>query len=401
VKKLICSAILIFSMLSSRQALALPVIDAGSIVQETISAVENVLTAAAAFATEIKTTAMEAWDKSAWAQQLKGLWDSIQKLQKQIEEIVGLRDDMMNTLSGARDLGGWTPTSSGDNKVDYNYASQLPQAYLPSISCSSSSSGTGCVVSGTGYTGVALSGVNSANIRDAWRVKTAELASSDIKKLSNESAERYAQEIAIIQAMAQEAYTQANNRILKIEELRAKIAGATASVNSKSVAASPANSAWAFSTTVEGSTHSVTSVATASTDAQYDASGNLLVAGTSGVPSTTKELSYPATTTNTKIGSDSTATTASAPPPANRNDIKYIADLQAQIQVQQALLLNEQNKLAALAILQQSLRDAYEQRKKEIASYVVHGDTESHMVGRAMIATAQKTAYDQVAAAYR
>jgi len=75
-------------------------------------------------------------------------------------------------------------------------------------------------VSGTGYTGVALSGVNSVNIRDAWRVNIEglSLTSNDINKLSNEAAERYAQEIAIIQAMAQEAYTQANNRILKIEE---------------------------------------------------------------------------------------------------------------------------------------------------------------------------------------
>ena len=52
---------------------------------------------------------------------------------------------------------------------------------------------------------------------------------------------------------------------------------------------------------------------------------------------------------------------------------KDIADLQARIQGEQMMLQNEQVKLAALSQMQQSRRDGYEQRKKDLARYPTHG----------------------------
>ena len=42
--------------------------------------------------------------------------------------------------------------------------------------------------------------------------------------------------------------------------------------------------------------------------------------------------------------------------------------------------MNEQSKLSALAMLQQSQRDAYEQRRKEIASYIKTGDRDANLI---------------------
>ncbi len=58
-------------------------------------------------------------------------------------------------------------------------------------------------------------------------------------------------------------------------------------------------------------------------------------------------------------------------PPAGtskQNTIKRIADLQAKIQGEMGLLQNEENKLTALSIMQQSQRDAHIQRGKELAA---------------------------------
>lgn len=414
-KKLICNALLIFGLFESNHASALPVVDAGNIVQSTISAVQNGLTALSTAAIEAKTEVMAAWEHSSWVQQLKSMWDSLQKLQQQFEELVGLRDDLMNTLSGARDLGGWIPTTnaSDPNAVNYRYASQLPQDYLPTITCSSS--GTGCTVSGTGYTGIALPNVNSASIRNAWRVNTTGISftANDINKISNEAAERYAQEIAIIQAMAQEAYTQANNRIAKIEELQAKLTKAKDAVNSKSSIGHTAQSGFSVDTPEINIEHIVDSMATPATQGtsatanQYDGNGRVTYNGTPAVSGTAGHESYQVKSTKTvgaasvSIIGDSVAptTNASDTPSTNRNDLKFIADLQAQIQLQQALLLNEQNKLAALAILQQSLHDAYEQRKKEIAAYVVDGKSRDDFMvslGKVGVAAAQEASYKLV-----
>lgn len=380
-RKALTTAVLAIALCSSGQA------NSAMIVEDIAVGVSSGLNAISTGIIEAKTTLMEAWDHSAWVQQLKGLWDSLQKLQQQINEIVGLRDDFMNTLSGVRDLGGFISNNLNPVKpkdtIDYRYADQLPQAYLPKITCSGS--GTGCTVVGTGYVGKAMQG-NSADIRNALRVNTGglSLTSNDINKLSNEAAERNAQEIAIIQAMAQEAYVQANNRIQKIEELQAKITNATATVNAKSVVTSSAPDIWKVETPGATSARSITTV-------NADGTTTNNPAWSTGATSTT--IGAVPTTTAT------TAATASAP----KNDLKYIADLQAQIQVQQALLANEQNKLAALAILQQSQRDSYEQRKKEIASYVVEGKSRDEFLtslGRLGVAAAQKVSYSAVAAWY-
>ena len=382
-KKLLSTALLMTSLFGSVNAHALPVVDAGNIVQSTISAVQNGLTALSTAAIEAKTAVMEAWDKSAWTQQLKGLWESLQKAQQQINEIVGLRDDLMNTLSGARDIGAsvLSTNSSSTTNLDYHYADQLPSSYLV----------------GQAFIGKAA-GNNSSTIRDTWKV-AGDLTSYNVEQLSKSAAETNANQIAVIQAMAQEAYAQARLRIDIIAALEAKILNATAAVNSKSVAASPGQTAWQVNTPAISNQHSVSSVATGATPNQYDGYGNLTVAGTLGLPSSTSELSWSSAGTSTTIGGASDATSASAAPSQNRNDLKYIADLQAQIQVQQALLQNEQNKLAALAILQQSQRDSYEQRKKEIADYAVNKKGNEVITALGLV-VGQKLSYSTIASWY-
>lgn len=336
-KKLLGTAALLLSLLGSGSANAMAVVDGTANILQGIN--NSVQTAWKAM-DKAWQEAKDDFDKSAWGQQAKDMMDSLKKLQTQINEVMGLRDDLMSTMSGARDISGLTVNngSSGTDNVDYRYAKELPQFYLSPITCTDQ-----CDMSGTGYAGKAAPDT-SKTIRDKWRVNAhgGNLTRAGIDVISNEAAEQNAQEIAIIQAMAQEAYMQANNRIKNIEALEAKIAGVTSGVNTK---------------------------------AKHGDSE----------------------------GGSAPATVAS---PAQNNDLKYIADLQAQIQVQNALLINEQNKLAALAILQQSQRDAYEQQKREIAAYVVNGRSGGLVDGgvfvdRGLIAAAQTAAYASVVAAYQ
>jgi hypothetical protein len=343
------------------------VVDAGNIAQSTMSAINTGLTAASTAIIEAKTTLMEEFNKLAWVQQAKDMLDSLGKLQDQINEIMGLRDDVMGIMSGARDIGGLVSGGGGADSVDYSYADKTPQAYLDGLSIGCDDSGAKCKVTGNGYTGVINSSKNSKAIRDSWRVDyrdpasigsfTDVLTEINVNEISNREAEKNAQAIAIIQAMAQEAYMQANNRIERIKELEAKISGATSAMNVK---------------------------------AEHGDSGATGATSANGITS----------------ASDGGGNAAEVASPAKNNDLKYIADLQAQIQVQNALLINEQNKLASLAILQQSQRDAYEQRKKEIAAYAVNGGPAGGglnvggILKRVAVGTAQTAAYSLVTAAY-
>lgn len=364
-KRFFGTLIVLFSLLGSSQANAMAVVDAGNIAQSTMSAINTGLTAASTAIIEAKTTLMEEFNKLAWVQQAKDMLDSLGKLQDQINEIMGLRDDVMGIMSGARDIGGLVSGGGGGtDNVDYSYADKTPQAYLDGLSIGCDDSGAKCKVTGNGYTGVINSSTNSKAIRDSWRVDyrdpssissfSSVLTEINVNEISNREAEKNAQAIAIIQAMAQEAYMQANNRIERITELETKISGATSAMNAK---------------------------------AEHSDSG---ATSASGITS----------------ASDGGGTPAEVASPAKNNDLKYIADLQAQIQVQNALLINEQNKLASLAILQQSQRDAYEQRKKEIAAYAVNGGPAGGglnvggILKRVAVGTAQTAAYSLVTAAY-
>lgn len=299
IKKQLGTVLFLISILGSNNANAVVATEAtqlANVIQSTLTAVKSAATAASTKIIEVKTTLMEAWNKSAWIQQAKDMIKTIQEIndakEKLTSEITGIRNAIANF--NPVDI---NPVNVKDT-IDYRYADSLPEKYTPVIVCDSDNK---CKAAGpsTGYVGKAAA-INSKNIRDAWRVDESSVGKEfltgigdDIQKIANEAAEKNAQEIAVIQAMASEAYVEANNRIKKIEELQDKIAN---------------------------------------------------------------------------------------PPAGEANDLKYTADLQAQIQTQQAYYANEQSKLSALAILQQSQRDAYEQRKKEIASYIKTGDRDASLI---------------------
>ncbi|MGB7816293.1 MAG: type IV secretion system protein [Methylotenera sp.] len=307
-KKKFSAVVLVAYLLSASNANAtgIPVVDA----------LKNAFDIAYKAAEDAWKEAKDAWEESEWGKQ----WNQLQAQIKEAQEIKQQFSDMTSGLRGI--ASSFDPkdvlSANAKDTIDYRYADQLPEKYLPSIKCSET--GTGCIVVGTGYAGKAIQ-TNSANIRNALRLDPASVGydpitgiGKSIQRISNEAAEKNAQEIAVIQGMASEAYVEANNRIKKLDELQ------------------------------------------------------------------------------TEIGKDSA-----------KNDLKRMADLQAQIQAQQAYLDNEQSKLAALAILQQSQRDSYEQRKKEIAAYVKTGDRDLNPVQeleRAAVGVATTAAYAGVKALY-
>jgi len=303
-RKILSTAVLIFGLLSSSHANAYDASFIGQVLQlaqETITAVKTAATAAAAEVTAATTELMAAFDKVAHS-------EVMEQMAKDYQHAQDIADEANELITGYRDLEG------GLANGVYKYKKEdLPDLFTPTVICRSGD-GRSCIVAGIGYRG-AESASNSRLSRNNWKIDPATVGlGNTIQQISAAAAESNAQELAVIQAMAQEAYVVINNRIAMIEDLKNQI---------------------------------------------------------------------------------------NSPKNPSKDDAKYIANLQAQLQSQQALLGNEQNKLTALAILQQSQRDAYEQRKREIASYVVNGDADNHTVGRALISTVQKSAYATVAAAYK
>lgn len=314
-KKALSTAVLVVGLFSGGNAYALNLVfDLTNFAKTTATAASTAATAISAEITAIKTSLIQL----AWVKQAKDMIDSIQAAidakNKLTSELTGLRADAAGFVSKVSNPA--DPTKD----VNYRYADKLPESYLPVIKCADTS--TGCTVTGTGYKGIATP-KNSADLRNELRVDPTKVGydplfgiTKSILRIANEAAEQNAQEVAVIQAMAREAYTEANNRIVKIEELKKLL---------------------------------------------------------------------------------------DSPPAGDANDLKYTADTQAQIQIQQTLLANEQNKLASLAVLQQSQRDMYEQRKKEIASYTKSGDRDASAVQsaeRLLIATATAAAYTALNASY-
>lgn len=362
-KKLLITLLLVFNLLGSTQVAAMTVTDPGAYalqgLNNSIQATGNALQEAWKALEETWNEQHKAFQESAWVKQLKGMWDQIGEMKKTVAQIMGFRDDVMNTLSGARNLNISDTPKSGTNSINYKYADQLPENHIQKGSCTD----TGCTSYSSNYVGPA-SAANSNAIRDSWRV-SGTLTAENVNQLSHQAAEEYAHQIAVIQAMAQEAYTQANNRIAKIEELQQKINGATSAVNKKSTAPTEGRTGMDMPTYSTGAT------------SPYSISDTSATAG------------------------DNSASTDT-----NKNDLKYIADLQARIQTEQALLMNDQNKLASLAILQQSATDAYEQRKREIAAYTISGGQDKgfsvvNAGKRMVIAAGQTAAYTAVANAYK
>jgi hypothetical protein len=373
-KKMLLTIALMIGLSASTYAVAMPVNDAGvqalqfannglQAANNGLQTANNGLQAAWKALEEGWNEARQEFEELAWVKQLKGTWEQIGEMKKTVAEIMGFRDDVMNTLSGARNLEIPILPTTGTNSVNYKYAEKLPENHIIMGSCADK----GCTYS-SNYIGPA-SGANSDTIRKSWRV-SGSLTAENVNTLSHQAAEEYAHQIAVIQAMAREAYTQANNRIAIIEELQQKIKGATAAVRA---------------------TGAVNKKSTAPTD------------GRSGLDMPTYATG--ATSPDSISATEGSAGDNSASTDLNKNDLKYIADLQARIQVEQALLVNDQNKLSSLAILQQSAYDAYEQRKREIAAYAINGGQDEgfgliNVAKRTVIAAGQSLAYDSVRAAY-
>lgn len=338
-KKLIVMTTLLFGLTGSMNANAMAVVDVAA---NALQAANNAVQTAWQAADSAWQKAKDAFDQSAWGQQAKDMMTSIQKMQTQIEEFLGYRQQFKDTLTGARAVELSDYSNKGTKSVNYSYAERLPNTYV-SVSCDAD----GACASNSHYLGQS-SGSNSAAIRDSWRVPKEAISSVHVNRLTHQAAEEYAQQIAVIQAMAQEAYTQANNRIAKISELQSKIAGAAKGGSGTAAGASAGNAA----------------------------------------------------NNNATSGS---AVNGNAAASENDNDLKYVADLQARIQTEQLLLVNDQNKLSSLAILQQSVRDAYEKRKQEIAAHAINGGDSSLLVyaERAFVGMAQSAAYDAVKKAYK
>ena len=123
-KKLLVTSMMLFSLLGSSQVhAALPVADVLNSVSHAVSALNGKITA-------VKTAAMDAFNKSSMVKELKVLWDSYNQLKDNLNELMGFRDDFMNTMSGLRNTNISDYKNKGNESVNYDYAAQLPQSYV-------------------------------------------------------------------------------------------------------------------------------------------------------------------------------------------------------------------------------------------------------------------------------
>lgn len=302
-KKTLSTVVLVVGLFSGGNAHAIDaVIDAANIVQTSLTAVKSGLTAASTAIIEAKTTLMEAWDKTVWAQQAKDMIKSIEEIQNTIKKVNEAKETLTKQITGpieaatgyldkVENLGKDNPQAG----VNYAYAQLLPNEVMTTVTCAD---GKACETTDSGYKSVSAD-VASIDLRDSLKVKAEDVGGSfnflgvsvgsgkSIAQISREAAELNAQELAVIDTMAREAYVQASNRIVAIDMLRESLR---------------------------------------------------------------------------------------KPPADKENTLKYTTDVQAMLVAEQAFLTNDQNRLAALSVLQQSQRDRYEQRKKEIVDYIAYGD---------------------------
>ncbi|MDD2833376.1 MAG: type IV secretion system protein [Methylotenera sp.] len=306
-RKILSTFLLMIGLLNSGNAAAVDIVfDPTNNIQNALTAAKSALTAASTKIIEAKTAASAAVDEwvknTAWVQQANDMIQTIKDINKAREtltkEITGPIEAATGYLNKVKDLG------KGNKQVGVNYAySQLlPTEVMTSVECKD---GAACETNDNGYYSTSAD-VSSKDIRDSLKLKAGEVGGKfkifnfefgvgkSLTQISREAAELNAQEIAVIDAMAREAYVQASNRIKAIQILQ-----------------------------------------------------------------------------NSLIN----------PPEGEANTLKYTTDVQAMIVAEQAFLTNDQNKIAALAVLQQSQRDRYTQRKKEIADYSVYGDKSSNGSG--------------------
>lgn len=295
-KKVLRTTVLITSLTFTSHVYAVDlVLDTTNLIQTTLTAAKSAATAASTKIVELKTTAMEAFDKSAWAKQVEQMVQTINDINKAREtltkEITGPIEAATGYLNKVKDLG----TKNKQSEVNYAYAQLLPTEVMTTVTCDE---GQPCETYDNGYHSPSAD-VSSKDLRDSVKVKASDVGGSfsifgttvgtgkRLTQISREAAELNAQEIAVIDAMAREAYAQASNRVKSIQILQNSLLN---------------------------------------------------------------------------------------PPEGEANTLKYTTDVQAMIVAEQAFLTNDQNRIAALAVLQQSQRDRYLQRKKEIADFSVYGD---------------------------
>lgn len=292
--------ILIVSLIGASNAYAVDlVLDTTNLIQTTLTATKTAATAASTKIIEAKTAisaAVDEWVKdTAWVQQAKDMVQTINDINKAREtltkEITGLTAEATGYISKVKALS----TAAPHKAVDYQYAQALPNSVMTQVTCKED---TPCDITDPGYKSKSAD-ILSIDLRDSLKVKPNEVGGSfsffgtsigtgkSIAQISREAAELNAQELAVIDTMAREAYLQASNRVAAINILQQSLLN---------------------------------------------------------------------------------------PPAGEANTLKYTTDVQAMIVAEQAFLINDQNRIAALAVLQQSQRDRYEQRKKEIVEFVTYGD---------------------------
>lgn len=278
------------------------VLDTSNLIQTTLTAVKSAATAASTKIMEAKTTAMEAFDKSAWGKQTAQMVETIKGINNTIAKVNEAKEKLTSEITGfTSEVTGFVAKVQARNAafpqraVKYDYAQSLPDSLMTEATCKDDKP---CDITDPGYKSTSAN-LSSLDLRDSLKVKADEVGGSfsffgtsigngkSIAQISREAAELNAQELAVIDTMAREAYLQASNRVAAINDLQ----------------------------------------------------GALL-----------------------------------NPPAGEANSLKYTTDVQAMIVAEQAFLINDQNRIAALAVLQQSQRDRYEQRKKEIVEFVTYGD---------------------------
>jgi uncharacterized protein with FMN-binding domain len=318
IRKMLTGVVLTFSLVTGGNSYAGVIVDAP--LSDTILGAIQGINAAMQEAQQ----QFNQWlSEQAWFTQSKQMIESIKSINdaknKLTEEITGI-------TSKVTDYKSWLASATSANpqtKVNYGYAQLLPDELITAANCPDDSD---CSITGVGYTSPSAN-LKSKDLRDSTKAGLDSVGSilgvgKNIAQITREAAEVNAQEIAVIDTMAREAFLQASNRVKAIENLQDGLLN---------------------------------------------------------------------------------------PPSGDANDLKYTTDIQAMIVAEQALLVNDQNRIAALAVLQQSQRDRYDQRKKEIVNYVTHGSkddsifglpTSTQAAGRVAIAAGTKGAFALLAKSY-
>ncbi len=230
IKKGIATSFLVVGLLGSSNAQALPVLELGSITANIGDWITNISGLVVEGATLVSQKISEKIQEYSWIQQLIDNVEQITDATKQAEEL-------LHKVEGVTDAAAMVTTKKvsvtniGQKTVeaDYNYMAAGPQDFLPEYWCNTLTNKCDFTNRNQGFIGRA-SGVASSAIRESykaepratsmWGALIGAVSHKTTKQAFNELSERNAQEIAVINAMAIEAFEQANNRNAIINNLR-------------------------------------------------------------------------------------------------------------------------------------------------------------------------------------